>query len=153
MRSSQFAYQRYLQSAEWKALRLEVLANAGHRCTGCGSEDNLQAHHLTYERLGHERLTDLMALCDLCHAREHGRSPSGGMPIAGPSIAELNRFAAARDDARRRQPLLQYAINARQSLDALEAALTADHLWTRDLKRAVRQVRLALERVVGMLGG
>ena len=31
----------------------------------------LQAHHLSYARLGHERLDDLEALCMHCHENEH----------------------------------------------------------------------------------
>jgi hypothetical protein len=31
-------------------------------------------HHLTYERVGHERLEDLQAICDACHAYESGKT-------------------------------------------------------------------------------
>jgi 5-methylcytosine-specific restriction endonuclease McrA len=34
-------------------------------------ERAVEVHHLTYERLGEERLTDLVALCRSCHEREH----------------------------------------------------------------------------------
>lgn len=42
-------------------------------CRGCGTVDNLHVHHLTYERLGRELLTDLVTLCAGCHRKQHGR--------------------------------------------------------------------------------
>jgi hypothetical protein len=40
-------------------------------------------HHLTYKRLGHEKLKDLQALCWHCHKFVHGRSDYD--PCAVPS--------------------------------------------------------------------
>lgn len=37
----------------------------------CGKTDELQLHHLTYERLGDEDLSDLTPLCADCHAMVH----------------------------------------------------------------------------------
>lgn len=65
-------YQRYLQSAEWKIFRLSVIAKRGRYCQDCGSSRDVQLHHLTYERLGHERPEDVRLLCDTCHQIEHG---------------------------------------------------------------------------------
>ena len=64
------AYQAYLQSAEWKARRQATLTRDGHRCTACRSTERLEAHHLTYERVGFERPGDLVTLCHLCHMLE-----------------------------------------------------------------------------------
>jgi hypothetical protein len=82
VRGVNLGYKLYMASPEWRAKRKQKLQQVGYRCQGCGSDERLQAHHLTYERFGHERLTDLQVLCHLCHAREHGRSPDVG-PIAG----------------------------------------------------------------------
>lgn len=65
-------YPAYLDSEEWQRLRRRVLERDGHRCTGCGSEDALQAHHFTYKRISRERLTDLVTLCEGCHKARHG---------------------------------------------------------------------------------
>lgn len=60
-------YLAYINSKSWYAKRDLVLRKAGYRCWWCGSIWRLQVHHLTYERLGNERLTDLMVLCEGCH--------------------------------------------------------------------------------------
>lgn len=102
MRSSREAYERYLNSSAWKAKRLDALDAADHKCNGCGADDALQVHHLTYERLGFERLTDLMVLCEQCHALEHGKSMRAGMPIGGTTLNEMTAEARNRDEVRRR---------------------------------------------------
>lgn len=68
-------YQEYIQSAKWKAFAKKCKALAGWRCDKCGlfgSEHMLNAHHLTYARLGNERITDIQVLCKKCHAEAHG---------------------------------------------------------------------------------
>ena len=68
-------YDEYLRSDEWLALRRLVLRRDGYRCrhTGKASRpgDPLQVHHLTYERVGAERLDDLITLCRSAHQRLH----------------------------------------------------------------------------------
>lgn len=65
------------QSPAWRALRAKVLTRAGGRCEGCGRvAAPLEVHHLTYERLGCERLSDLTGLCGACHRRAHQRRPA-----------------------------------------------------------------------------
>lgn len=68
-------YHEYIQSKEWKAKAKAAKYRAGYRCEQCGTmkpEHLLHTHHLTYERLGHERKSDLKVLCNECHAEEHG---------------------------------------------------------------------------------
>lgn len=69
-------YQDYLDSAEWQAKRAAARARYGNRCQACqcngtGSQGRLQVHHLTYERVGRERMSDFTVLCERCHKREH----------------------------------------------------------------------------------
>ena len=64
-------YVTYMASPEWKALREKVYARDNHRCCRCGSQEKLQVHHLTYVRLGRERMGDLITLCGSCHRKEH----------------------------------------------------------------------------------
>lgn len=66
-------YRRYLRSGAWQALRKQVLRRAGWRCEDCSKRGPLDVHHLTYERFGHERLSDLTALCRECHTQRHQR--------------------------------------------------------------------------------
>ena len=65
------AKHQYLQSPEWKALKQLKLIQSNHKCELCSSTTNLHLHHLTYERLGNELITDLVLLCSVCHQTQH----------------------------------------------------------------------------------
>jgi len=60
-------YPDYLLSQEWHDRREAALSAADHRCQVCNSPDNLEVHHSTYERIGHELPGDLTVLCATCH--------------------------------------------------------------------------------------
>lgn len=62
-------YLEYLKSERWKKLRLIVLERCNHQCQTCTNTKHLQVHHRTYERVGHELLTDLGVLCRGCHSK------------------------------------------------------------------------------------
>lgn len=64
-------YHAYLQSSEWQDKRQRVLERDEHVCRGCGLWPATQVHHLTYQRVGHEMLFDLVAICDRCHDKIH----------------------------------------------------------------------------------
>lgn len=64
-------YEKYLESEHWQRVRYAVLRDAGGRCARCGRGAR-HVHHLTYERLWHERPGDTEALCERCHAEAHG---------------------------------------------------------------------------------
>lgn len=57
----------YLRSPHWLAFRAKVLEYWGHRCALCNARGVLSAHHRHYESLGHESITDALALCQPCH--------------------------------------------------------------------------------------
>lgn len=63
-------YTKYLQSSHWQSLRAQVL-NRDKCCQHCWSDLNLQVHHLSYRGLGNEGLSDLITLCEDCHAQTH----------------------------------------------------------------------------------
>ena len=63
--------QQYLASAEWKALRQQVLARDEHKCKSCNSTNSLRIHHISYYNLGAENLEDLVTLCESCHNSLH----------------------------------------------------------------------------------
>ena len=71
------AYQRYLQTPEWKARRKAVLERERYVCQGCAVGRAVEVHHLTYSHVGNELLFQLVALCDPCHRRAH---EAGGGP-------------------------------------------------------------------------
>ena len=64
-------YDDYMKSVEWDEKRSLRFRMDGFRCFQCGSAKNLQCHHITYERLGNERMSDLITLCSECHKRLH----------------------------------------------------------------------------------
>ena len=68
-------YETYLLTKEWKERSLLVKRYNGMKCCKChsGPMDHwkLNAHHLTYERIGAERFDDLICLCWRCHKKVH----------------------------------------------------------------------------------
>ncbi len=64
-------YNEYIKSPEWRALRAKVFRRCKGICEGCGENAAVQVHHLTYARLGHEMLFDVVAVCLSCHEQLH----------------------------------------------------------------------------------
>src|SRR5207249_4359707 len=81
-------YLAYLQSKQWAAKRQEKLTSVNYSCArdvglnyqrdkdgilrripDCNSR--LHVHHLTYDNLGNEPLSDLIVLCEFHHEQEH----------------------------------------------------------------------------------
>jgi 5-methylcytosine-specific restriction endonuclease McrA len=61
----------------WQLRRQSALERAKHRCQDCGRTGGLDVHHLTYRRVGRERLRDLRAVCRECHRKRHRGYRSG----------------------------------------------------------------------------
>ncbi len=64
-------YHRYLQSKPWKIKSDNAKVMADHKCQLCYSPDGLETHHRTYDRLGEEKISDLIVLCSACHKKHH----------------------------------------------------------------------------------
>lgn len=64
-------YQDYLQTEHWKEISKETKRLADYRCQVCNSDKELNVHHRTYERKGHELQSDLICLCRSCHELFH----------------------------------------------------------------------------------
>ena len=67
-------YSRYIHSPRWKSLKDAVMRERGvscERCNASGSITKVHLHHLTYERLGRERMEDVQLLCERCHGAMH----------------------------------------------------------------------------------
>ena len=60
-------YHRYLASREWALLKNRVKERSKGKCERCLVGNHAATHHLTYERIGHERLEDLQGVCEECH--------------------------------------------------------------------------------------
>lgn len=64
-------YIEYLNSPEWRAVREQRLTKDKYTCRACGNTKNLQVHHLSYSNIYHEKMEDLVTLCQECHSRLH----------------------------------------------------------------------------------
>lgn len=80
-------YKAYLESDQWKMIQTLVRVRDNFKCQRCmqGQEvveggvfhdaypafQNLDVHHMTYERRGCESLDDLRLLCRSCHRHVH----------------------------------------------------------------------------------
>jgi hypothetical protein len=71
-------YNRYITSAYWLARRDAYWRSHPKICQACGSGDDIQLHHQTYERVGHELDEDLVPLCQVCHSLVHQRHRERG---------------------------------------------------------------------------
>ena len=89
-------YKEYLQSDQWRELREAKLLDVDNTCEKCRRKSCLEVHHLSYERLGQERLSDLQVLCQNCHYDEHtaqllAKFPKLPIPPTPPPIAKKSR--------------------------------------------------------------
>ena len=66
-------YQRYLSSELWRRRREFIMLRANHVCEMCHDRAATNVHHITYDHVGHEYPEHLLAVCDGCHAKAHGR--------------------------------------------------------------------------------
>lgn len=66
-------YEEYLKSDNWALKRKEKALEQNYTCEKCDKKvyKGFHIHHITYERLGNEKLSDLMFLCEDCHINEH----------------------------------------------------------------------------------
>ncbi len=64
-------YVEYLKSPRWLKLRRARIKKDKGRCQGCNGKQELNVHHKTYERFGHELLDDLITWCIRCHNDWH----------------------------------------------------------------------------------
>jgi len=82
-------YRLYLLTEHWRRVSREAKERAGNRCQLCNSPTNIETHHRTYERRGHEEPEDLTVLCSECHGKFHTQptpddytEPAASDPIA-----------------------------------------------------------------------
>lgn len=90
------SYRAYLGSPRWLTMRRLALEAAEGRCLLCNAAEGLDVHHRTYDRVGAERLSDLVVLCGDCHGRHHGTlEPVERAFAESERVAELERELAA----------------------------------------------------------
>ena len=71
-------YEEYLKTKHWRIKKMKKLASFKKKhkvkkkfCECCGKKSTICLHHKTYERVGKERLSDLVYLCMKCHEETH----------------------------------------------------------------------------------
>lgn len=64
-------YREYLNSRDWKRVRLEIIAFYGGKCAVCFNDKNLHVHHRDYANWKEETYEDCLPLCFQCHAVVH----------------------------------------------------------------------------------
>lgn len=61
-------------ASEWQELRETVLGRDEYRCTNCGSESELEVHHVVPVHQGGANYpSNLVTLCGDCHLKAHGK--------------------------------------------------------------------------------
>ncbi len=88
-------YERYIHSTAWRSKKGKRLEMDGNVCQVCGKEAK-EVHHLTYDRFGHEEMSDLVSLCTECHHKAEEIYSS--IPWAM-NVKDSNFMAAMRVDA------------------------------------------------------
>jgi hypothetical protein len=63
-------YFKYLESDDWKKLRMIILERDKYQCQICYQQAN-DVHHLTYAHLKNEYLFELISLCRDCHDNKY----------------------------------------------------------------------------------
>ena len=63
----------YMKTDAWQTIRALILALGDYKCDMCGTQSNLDIHHISYkEEPGEEDIIDdLIPLCRECHEKVH----------------------------------------------------------------------------------
>lgn len=95
-------YSHYLRSARWVDKRREYRASGLPQDCFCGETESIQLHHMTYERVGAEELTDLTPVCPPCHAMIHVLVDRGEIGLDFTGFVNKQRAERNAQDAERR---------------------------------------------------
>jgi 5-methylcytosine-specific restriction endonuclease McrA len=98
-------YEQAISSPHWRRLSLLAWDRSAGACEKCGriktpeSLFSLSLHHVTYERIGRELLSDVLLLCPRCHRdadfeREDPSSPQSRKFAERLDVWATERFGA-----------------------------------------------------------
>lgn len=147
------SYRDYLASPRWRATKARYYGSSQPQECICGETEGLQLHHLTYERVGAEELTDLTPLCATCHAMIHVLEARGdlGLDFAG-FVSEQRAARYAEDTEARRNVMWREAVSnfgpdirVLQAMQRLRDALDEQGPQPRSAKRQLWLLRSRLD--------
>lgn len=127
-------YTDYLNSKHWLAFRDYYRKIRRWRCAtpGCREKEDLHLHHLTYERIGKERLDDVVPLCRYHHALAHLENM-----IFGKDLAEAHLELEVEKEVSVRDALAAQILFELGAYDELEEEVFLDLDLTKKYRRAV----------------
>jgi hypothetical protein len=130
-------YDDYLRAPHWRQVRARYRASDQPQDCMCGETEGLHLHHLTYERLGAEALTDLTPLCPTCHAMIHVLERRGeiGLDFTG----FVNEKRAERYEAERAKQAEKVRLEMKDVVDE------------RELRRIDNEARIQANKIVKIL--
>lgn len=81
-------YAEYISSDRWRERRAQWFRVARKNgkalgCRGCAAawRQGFHLHHRTYDRMGGERHSDLILLCEPCHVKLHQHAQQSGLTV------------------------------------------------------------------------
>lgn len=109
----------YLASPAWAAKRAEYRRYRKWQCRLCGvKRGGIQLHHLTYERLGHEDLDDLIPLCAGCHMLVHAHcAEHPDLSLRAATLSCLKKYRSLREVEKRKVAATRARRKARRRAD------------------------------------
>lgn len=139
------AYEEYMRSPEWRRVRRRYFrSKLPQGCQGCGARQNLHLHHKTYERLGHEELTDLVPVCQVCHALIHWEFDRATGDLWAHTEWVLERIRTMPDRAEPPKPVGRADPNQAAFDAALERQeVDAGRVWRKKSTMPARRVKRA----------
>jgi hypothetical protein len=96
-------YREYLKTRHWEKVKHLYYMKNPRNCGMCESTAILNLHHKTYERIGNEKMGDLICLCSQCHHRFHESRDDRanhflGMEISGGPVEQVKVIAPVEPD-------------------------------------------------------
>jgi hypothetical protein len=64
-------YKDYLNTKHWINIKSKYKRTVKNECIMCGSNKQLNIHHMNYKNIGNEKFSDLCFLCEECHNKLH----------------------------------------------------------------------------------
>lgn len=136
------SYERYMNSAAWRAKRQEYRASGRPTtCVKCGSKD-IQFHHRTYKRFTKEHLDDLVPLCQVHHSALHLLQKERKIGVTEATAIYLNeRRPAVKTKKPKPRPAKRKPTAQQKELAKMVALMERE-----GVKAAVRQGRVSYIR-------